>query len=227
MPTVFPPGKADGRGKSGKGPVFRLRGAKVFAPRSLNCARAALVLAFLLLFVPGFFAYAWAAEDAPQTLMQKAESLARAAEDAPQTPRQKAEFLVHDSARLARENGLDQAIAKARQAVAADPSFAEAYVQLGNLLIKKGSLDEANKVFDEALRINPILHAAKTGKGVILARKGDLNGAAAALQSALVLNPDPLLTYYELGKVYQKMGKEKEALDAFKKGIEKYKQGRD
>ncbi len=144
-----------------------------------------------------------------------------------QTPRQKAESLVRASAVLARDNKLEGAIEKARMAVAADPSCATAYVQLGYLLIKKGSLDDAMKAFDDALRLNPVLHTAKTGKGIILAKKGDLQGAAEALESALVLNPDPLETYYELGRVYQKLGKDKEALAAYKKGLEKYKEGRD
>ncbi|MDA8086275.1 MAG: tetratricopeptide repeat protein, partial [Nitrospiraceae bacterium] len=62
--------------------------------------------------------------------------------------------------------------------------------------------------------------------GVILFKKGDLQGALADLKEALELNPNPVLAYYELGNVYLKMGQPQKALEAYKKGIEKLKQGR-
>ncbi len=134
--------------------------------------------------------------------------------------------LLREVSALERVNKLDEAIAKTKESITADPSCMPAKVQLGNLFIKKGQLDKAMKVFENALKQNPELHAAKTGEGVILFKKGDLQGALADLKEALELNPNPVLAYYELGNVYLKMGQPQKALEAYKKGIEKLKQGR-
>ena len=92
--------------------------------------------------------------------------------------------------------------------------------------MKKGSLDEAAKAFDDALAINGRYHDALTGKGIVLARKGKDQEAEETLQKALLLNPNPVRTYYELGSLYEKKGDFAKAIAAYKKGIEKYKQGR-
>ncbi len=99
-------------------------------------------------------------------------------------------------------------------------------VQLGNLLLKKGSLEEAAKAFDDALAINGRYHDALTGKGIVLARMGKDQEAEETLQKALLLNPNPVRTYYELGSLYEKKGEFGKAIADYKKGIEKYKQGR-
>ena len=46
------------------------------------------------------------------------------------------------------------------------------------------------------------------------------------LQKALVLNPNPVRTYYELGFLYEKREDYTSAVAEYKKGIEKYQQGR-
>ena len=134
--------------------------------------------------------------------------------------------LLMEASILERDNKLNEAIAKTKESIAAAPTCMPAKVRLGDLFIKKGLLDKAMKVFEDALKQNPELHAAKAGEGIVLFKKGDLPGALADLKEALVLNPDPVLAYYELGNVYEKMGKPQKALEAYKKGIEKLKQGR-
>ncbi len=134
--------------------------------------------------------------------------------------------LLRQASDFERENKLDEAIAKTTESIKTDPRFMPARVKLGNLFIKKGLLDKAMKVFEDALKQNPELHAAKAGEGVILFKKGNLPGALADLKEALVLNPDPVEAYYEMGNVYEKMDQPGKALEAYKKGIEKLKQGR-
>ena len=120
----------------------------------------------------------------------------------------------------------DGALDLARQKVKEDPSSEEARVTLGYLLLKKGSLEEAAKTFDDALALNARLHDALTGKGIVLARMGKDQAAEETLQKALVLNPNPVRTYYELGFLYEKRGDFDKAITEYKRGIEKFKQGR-
>jgi len=126
----------------------------------------------------------------------------------------------------ASQNSFDEAIDLARQRITADPSSVKEYVTLGYLLLKRGSPQEAEKVFDEALSLNARYHDAMTGKGVALAGMGKDVAAEEWLQKALVLNPNPVRTYYELGLLYEKKGDFARAIAEYKKGVEKYQQGR-
>jgi len=123
-------------------------------------------------------------------------------------------------------SSLDEAIEKARQKVTADPTSEEAQTSLGYLFLKKGSFEEAEKAFDQALSLNARYHAALTGKGIVLTRLGEDEAAEEMLQKALLLNPNPVRTYYELGYLYEKKGDFEKALIEYKKGLEKYRQGR-
>jgi len=121
---------------------------------------------------------------------------------------------------------LEGEIEAARKAVAADPSSVTAQVALGELLLKYGTLEEAEKAFDEALKLDERCHETMTGKGVVLARMGKEQQAEEMLQKALLLNPNPVRTFYELGFLYEKRGDFDKAIDEYKKGIEKFHQGR-
>ena len=123
-------------------------------------------------------------------------------------------------------NSLDQAIDSARQKVKEDPSSLKDKTALGYLLLKKGSLEEAGKVFDEVLEVKGNYHEAMTGKGISLSRMGKDQEAEEVLKNALQLNPNPVRTYYELGLLYEKRGDFVQANTEYKKGIEKFKQGR-
>lgn len=140
--------------------------------------------------------------------------------------RTRAESLEQESVALALEGNLEKSIESIRESIKADTSYASAYIQLGNLLIRNGPLDDAFQAFDEALKINPGLHGAKTGKGIVLSRKGDLKKAETVLRDALALNPDPVRAHYELGLVYSRMGDTARALAEYKEGIKKFRQGR-
>lgn len=123
-------------------------------------------------------------------------------------------------------NSIDQAIDSARQKIKEDPSSLKDKTALGYLLLKKGSLEEAGKVFDEVLEVNGNYHKALTGKGIVLSRMGKDQEAEEVLQNALQFNPNPVRTYYELGLLYEKRGDFVQANTEYKKGIEKFKQGR-
>ncbi len=123
-------------------------------------------------------------------------------------------------------HSLDAAIASARQRVKADPASEKDLSALGYLLLSTDALTDAEQAFDQALSVNARCHDALTGKGAVLARKGKDREAEAMLRQALLLNPNPVRTHYELGLLYEKKGDFDKAMIEFKKGVEKYKQGR-
>ena len=124
------------------------------------------------------------------------------------------------------QSPFEENIEQARQKLKADPSSVKEQVALGYLLLKKGSLEEAGRAFDGALSRNARYHDALTGKGIVLARMDQDQLAEDFLQKALILNPNPVRTYFELGLLYEKKGAFATAVAEYKKGIEKYKQGR-
>jgi tetratricopeptide (TPR) repeat protein len=134
--------------------------------------------------------------------------------------------MAEQSAAQPSQASLDEAINLARQKITADPSSVQEQVSLGFLLLKKGALAEAQKVFDDALALNNNYHDALTGKGIVLARMGKDQEAEELFQKALVLNPNPVRTHYELGFLYEKRADYTSAVAEYKKGIEKYQQGR-
>lgn len=134
--------------------------------------------------------------------------------------------MVEGQAASSQQNPLDEAIKQARQRVEGEPASVKAQVALGFLLLQKGAVEEAGTVFDNALALNARFHDALTGKGIVLARMGEDKEAEEFLQKALILNPNPVRTHYELGLLYEKKGDFAKAVAEYKKGIEKYKQGR-
>ncbi len=138
----------------------------------------------------------------------------------------KAASLIKDSRKFYDEGSVDKALDAAKEAVKADPNSADAYDQLGYMLLKKDLADEAMGAFDSALKINPRIRTSKTGKGLVLLKKGDLKGAEETLKDALQLNPYPAMTHYALGLVYEKMNDYPKAIEQFKDGIKKYKSGK-
>lgn len=116
--------------------------------------------------------------------------------------------------------------AAARAPLEEPAADAAAQVRRGDALLEAGDLDGALGHYEEALRLAPSDPAARCGKGAALSRKGDLKGARAALEQALILNPNPLRAHYELGAVYQKLGRHDEAIAHFTRGIEKHRSGR-
>lgn len=136
------------------------------------------------------------------------------------------ETVESQTAGSAAQHSRDEAIDQARERIKKDPASLKEQVALGYRLVKKGSYAEAETIFDNVLSANAHFHEALTGKGIVLARMGKDQEAEEFLQKALVLNPNPVRTYYELGLLYEKKGDFVKANTEYKKGIEKFKQGR-
>lgn len=117
-------------------------------------------------------------------------------------------------------------LAAARAEAAAHPESAPAQIRLGYLLAETGALEEALGQFDRALVIAPRAFEAKTGRGMALTSLGRYPEAEKALRDALLLNPNPVRVHYELGVLYRKTGEYQKAVDEFKEGIRKHRQGR-
>jgi len=116
---------------------------------------------------------------------------------------------------------MDQALEEALKAVSARDDMAKGHILAGVLYLNDRDADAALKQFDRALEIDPRSNDAKTGKGGALVLKGEFDKAIALLEEAAVANPYAQMTYYELGKAYEKKGESEKAIKMYRRAIEK------
>jgi tetratricopeptide (TPR) repeat protein len=124
---------------------------------------------------------------------------------------------------LSREGATDNAIEKMEEVVRNEPQDADAYEEVGYMLLKKGRLDDALSAFRSALKINSSMRTARTGIGLTLYEKGNLDGAESALIEALSLNPYPSRAHYALGLVYEARKDYEKSIREYKEGLRTYK----
>jgi tetratricopeptide (TPR) repeat protein len=87
------------------------------------------------------------------------------------------------------EAGLDRAEAAYRRAIELDPSLANAFTNLGNLLYRRQRFDEAQNLYVRALQVDPEQPEAFYNLGFLLYDRGDVQGAVLNFRRALRSDP--------------------------------------
>jgi tetratricopeptide (TPR) repeat protein len=113
---------------------------------------------------------------------------------------------------LQQRGELERAAEAYRQAIEAEPEYAEAHANLGAVLARLGQYDQAVLSYDRALRINPQLNAARLNLGLAHYRAGALTAAVDAFKAAYAADPSLLQARQLLGLVLVETGKDAEAI---------------
>jgi protein O-GlcNAc transferase len=131
----------------------------------------------------------------------------------------------HLALALQAERRLDTAETHYRKAVAIKPDYAEAHMNLGNVLAEqgrrldaahnnlgvmaaaRGALPEAIAHYRRAVAARPGFVEAHNNLGLAFARRGDADAAVASLRHALALRPGHLDTTHHLARVLFAHGK--------------------
>ncbi|MEW6486945.1 MAG: tetratricopeptide repeat protein [Thermodesulfobacteriota bacterium] len=161
-------------------------------------------------------------------LAEQGEPLEEAASGPAKPEERKAAERELEKARLLLQRKMtDKALAAARQAVQSDPSYVEAHVVLGNLLLETSEegAGEALGHFEKALELSPKDVDARAGTARVKSIQGDHEEAARILEGAALLNPKPEKLYYELGRVYERAGQFEKAVGAYRKALERLLEG--
>ena len=108
--------------------------------------------------------------------------------------------LVARAAGAADAAARDAAIEALRAALAAEPSRADAWHDLGALEARRGRLPEARAAFGEAARLRPAWAAPRYAAGHVAFTQGDFAGAASAFEAALACAPDDLAARVDLAQ---------------------------
>jgi tetratricopeptide (TPR) repeat protein len=115
---------------------------------------------------------------------------------------------------------LDEAIATFQKAVQLQPSNAELWNELGNVLFARKRFDEAQQGFRRATELDPTFALAFYNLAHSLRKSGQKSEAVTAYRSYIQLRPDDPDPYYGLGQTLKALGDGKGAVEALRKYVE-------
>ena len=116
-------------------------------------------------------------------------------------------------------NRLTEAEPFYHRAVALDPDFKEAWMNLGLVILSRGGLDEALSCQRQALRIAPESADAQNNLGMVHYAQGNIVEAENCFRSALRLHPDHANATLNLGSTRQILNHVKEADALFRRAL--------
>jgi tetratricopeptide (TPR) repeat protein len=135
---------------------------------------------------------------------------ARAVELAPENPDVRVTYIQF----LEGEHDDAVTLGAAREAAAKFPTHPVVNTELGKMLLRSNQAREAAACFKRALEADATLAAARAGLADCHAAMGELEKAAVEMQRALPSDIDGSL-HYRLGRWYQRLGREREAAEAY------------
>jgi tetratricopeptide (TPR) repeat protein len=114
---------------------------------------------------------------------------------------------------------LDTARAQLLKAREQDPESYEIVLDLADLDIMLGDVESAGQGIDLVLKSQPNHRRAQLLKGVSLFQSDQFDEAEAILNEALKLNPNPEKVHYYLGRICERDGRTKEALEHYHEAL--------
>jgi len=115
---------------------------------------------------------------------------------------------------------IDSAIAELQSAIALDPNMAEAYGELGCLLIDKGKIEEAKKTLDKAYELDQEYLPTNICDARIMAEEGQVDDALDELKTLLFRNARNPELHYTIGTLLEKKEDYSEAAKEYRKAFE-------
>jgi tetratricopeptide (TPR) repeat protein len=110
-------------------------------------------------------------------------------------------------------NDLPTAEAAFREAVAIDPTFADAWCDLGTVVLRQGEAREARRLYLRALEAQPNHAEALCNLARLLLQEGLADLAADCLRRALAVAPEFALAHLHAGIAYERLGDLRRAVD--------------
>jgi serine/threonine protein kinase/Flp pilus assembly protein TadD len=120
---------------------------------------------------------------------------------------------------LSRAGEFDTAVALYQKALALEPNYAVAHLELGNVYVKMGRTEEAIASYRESIRASPTYSTHYYLLGNALRRQGRLDLAVVAYRECLRLNPDSFDARYFLGHTLRAQGLLDEAITVYQEFV--------
>jgi tetratricopeptide (TPR) repeat protein len=109
------------------------------------------------------------------------------------------------------ENGFERAESAYRRAIELDPSLANAFTNLGNLMYRRQRYEEAQNLYVRALQVDPEQPEAFYNLGFLLYDRGDVAGAVLNFRRALRSDPSFADAHFNLAMALTDAGLPAEA----------------
>lgn len=109
------------------------------------------------------------------------------------------------------ESGFEQAEQRYREAIALDPSLANALTNWGNLRFRQGDVEEAERLYHRALEIDEEQPEAFYNLGFLAFDRGDMESAAELFTKAAAHDPGFADAHFNLAMALEELGRSEEA----------------
>lgn len=141
-------------------------------------------------------------------------------EEAVAVPQAQPRARVNLALAYSRDERWDDAREQLRYALEADGSFADAWVELGNVEHRFGALAAAETAYLRALQSQPSLAGGHYNLGNIYMAKGESAKAVQRYAKALELNPNFAMAHNNIGQAHEALGGEAEAFVHYKRALD-------
>ena len=112
-----------------------------------------------------------------------------------------------------------KAIEAYQKVIELDPTYVEAYNNMGIIYQMLGNADRAFGAYQKATEINPRYEKGYNNLGILLLLKGRYEEALEAFEKALAVNPNNIESHINLGILYKKKGQWEKAIESYQKAL--------
>jgi arylsulfatase A-like enzyme/Tfp pilus assembly protein PilF len=128
--------------------------------------------------------------------------------------------MMHDARDRAQEEKFSEAIATMQKVVAEDPDIIDAYISLGNWLMRSKRGEEAIAAFKQVLARQPENSLAIVNLANVYRVRGQHAAAIEGYRTALKLDPQNPQNWFQFATLFLDMGRVREAEQTFRQALE-------
>ena len=114
---------------------------------------------------------------------------------------------------------LSKAIQAYQKVIELDPTYVEAYNNLGIIYQMVGDVDRAFRAYQKSTEINPRYEKGHNNLGILLFLNGRYEEAVEAFQKALAINSNNIESHINLGILFKKKGQGEKAIESYRKAL--------
>ena len=114
---------------------------------------------------------------------------------------------------------LSKAIQAYQKVIELDPTYVEAFNNLGIIYQMLGDMDRAFGAYQKSTEINPRYEKGFNNLGILLFLKGRYEEAVEAFQKALAINSNNIESHINLGILFKKKGEWEKAIESYQKAL--------
>jgi Tfp pilus assembly protein PilF len=113
-----------------------------------------------------------------------------------------------------------KAIQSYQKVIELNPTYIEAYNNLGLVYQEIGDLNRAFGAYQKSIEINPQYEKGYNNLGILFYLKGRNEEALESFQKALTINPNNIESHINLGVLYKKQGQMNKAIESYQQALD-------